>query len=108
MIKPSNIDTANVAVTDAELQEAYNKFVADQKQNVKPEVKHILVTADSRSDAEAKNWQTKLQLKSKLVPLLHKQQLNTLKILNLNLKVVLSLSMKKACSVLHLIRLLHL
>jgi len=65
VIKPSNIDTANVAVTDAELQEAYNKFVADQKQNVKPEVKHILVTADSRSDAEAKKLASEIAAKIK-------------------------------------------
>ncbi len=41
-------------VTDAELQQAYTQFVEAQKDNVAPLVKHILITTDARTDAEAK------------------------------------------------------
>ena len=54
VITPTNIAPANVQVTDTELQQAYATFVDAQKKNIKPLVKHILITADSRSDAEAK------------------------------------------------------
>lgn len=53
VLSPANIQTGTVAATEAELQEAYKKFVDSQKSAVKPDVKHILITADSRSEAEA-------------------------------------------------------
>lgn len=53
VLKTGDINTAAVTVTDAELQDAYNSFVAAQKSTAKPEVKHILITADNRSEAEA-------------------------------------------------------
>ncbi|MEN8426459.1 SurA N-terminal domain-containing protein [Acinetobacter schindleri] len=53
VLKAGDINTAAVTVTDAELQDAYNSFVAAQKSTAKPEVKHILITADNRSEAEA-------------------------------------------------------
>ncbi|ATO20692.1 peptidylprolyl isomerase [Acinetobacter sp. LoGeW2-3] len=53
VLKATDINTAAVTVTDAELQDAYNSFVAAQKSTAKPEVKHILITADNRSEAEA-------------------------------------------------------
>nr|WP_174505814.1 SurA N-terminal domain-containing protein [Acinetobacter sp. Marseille-Q1620] len=43
----------NTTVSDAELQQAYSKFVQEQQKNIKREVKHILITADSRSDTDA-------------------------------------------------------
>ncbi|TCB79464.1 SurA N-terminal domain-containing protein [Acinetobacter sp. ANC 4173] len=54
VLSPTNLPTVNAQVTDEELQQAYAKFVESQKSTVKPLVKHILITADSRSDAEAK------------------------------------------------------
>ena len=54
VLSPANVPAANVQISDAELQQAYAKFVEAQKSTVKPLVKHILITADSRSDAEAK------------------------------------------------------
>ncbi|WP_347473262.1 SurA N-terminal domain-containing protein [Acinetobacter thermotolerans] len=53
VLSPANIQTETAAATEAELQEAYKKFVDSQKSAVKPDVKHILITADSRSEAEA-------------------------------------------------------
>ncbi|HJF27802.1 MAG TPA: SurA N-terminal domain-containing protein [Acinetobacter lwoffii] len=54
VLKPENIAAESLAVTDVELKQAYDAFVAAQKQNIKPEVKHVLITTDNRSDAEAK------------------------------------------------------
>ena len=54
VLSPENLPAVNAQVTDAELQQAYAKFVESQKSTVKPSVKHILITADSRSDADAK------------------------------------------------------
>lgn len=54
LLSPTNLPAVNAQVTDAELQQAYAKFVESQKSTVKPSVKHILITADSRSDADAK------------------------------------------------------
>jgi len=65
VLKPSDIQVRSLAVTDAELQEAYTAFVATQKQAVKPDVKHILITADSRSDAEAKKLATEIAARIK-------------------------------------------
>ena len=54
VLTPANVTPANTQVTEAELQQAYAAFVDTQKKNAKPVVKHILITADTRSDAEAK------------------------------------------------------
>lgn len=54
VLSPTNVPAANVQISDAELQQAYTKFVESQKSTVKPLVKHILITADSRSDADAR------------------------------------------------------
>ena len=54
VLTPANVAPANTQVTDAELQQAYAAFVDTQKKNIKPVVKHILIAADTRSDAEAK------------------------------------------------------
>lgn len=65
VLKASDINTAAVTVTDAELQDAYNSFVAAQKSTAKPEVKHILITADNRSEAEAQKLATDVAAKIK-------------------------------------------
>ncbi|WP_313035147.1 SurA N-terminal domain-containing protein [Acinetobacter sp.] len=65
VLKPANVAPANTQVTDAELQQAYSAFVEAQKQNAKPLVKHILITADSRSDAEAKKLADEVAAKIK-------------------------------------------
>ncbi|WP_374665718.1 SurA N-terminal domain-containing protein [Acinetobacter sp.] len=54
VISPANMKGASTEVTDAELKQAYNDFVQKQQQAVQPAVKHILITADGRTDAEAK------------------------------------------------------
>ncbi|WP_179990813.1 SurA N-terminal domain-containing protein [Acinetobacter sp. YH1901141] len=54
VVTPANIAPANTAVTDAELQQAYQKFVETQKGAAVPTVKHILITTDARDDAAAK------------------------------------------------------
>lgn len=54
VLSQANLPAVNAQATDAELQQAYAKFVESQKSTVKPSVKHILITADSRSDADAK------------------------------------------------------
>lgn len=48
-------------VTEAELEAAYDKFVASQQANVTPMVKHILVTLDGRTEEEAKARATAAQ-----------------------------------------------
>ena len=65
VLKASDINTAAVTVTDAELQDAYNSFVAAQKSTAKPEVKHILITTDNRSEAEAQKLATDVAAKIK-------------------------------------------
>lgn len=54
VLSPSNLPAANVQISDAELQQAYAKFVEAEKAKVQPQVKHILIAVDSRTDAEAK------------------------------------------------------
>ncbi len=54
LLTPANVPAAASPVTDAELQQAYTQFVEAQKDNVAPLVKHILITTDARTDAEAK------------------------------------------------------
>ena len=65
LLSPANIAAPAGAATDAELKEAYNAFVASAQQSVKPVVKHIMITATSRSDAEAKKLAESVQAKIK-------------------------------------------
>ncbi|MCO8042782.1 SurA N-terminal domain-containing protein [Acinetobacter bohemicus] len=65
VLKPENIVAEGLAVTDVELKQAYDAFVAAQKQNIKPEVKHVLITTDNRSDAEAKKLAAEVAAKIK-------------------------------------------
>lgn len=64
-LSPLNLPTANVQISDAELQQAYAKFVETEKAKVQPQVKHILIAADSRSDAEAKKLADEVSAKIK-------------------------------------------
>lgn len=54
VLTPANVAAPATPATDAELQEAYNQYVETAQQAMKPVVKHIMITADTRSDAEAK------------------------------------------------------
>ena len=65
LLTPTDVAPANTAVTDAELQQAYATFVEAQKKSIKPVVKHILITTDNRSDAEAKKLATDVAAKIK-------------------------------------------
>ncbi|WP_273779191.1 peptidylprolyl isomerase [Acinetobacter sp. GSS19] len=53
VLSPPQMSTTTAPVTETELQQAYAKFVETQGKNAKREVKHILITAESRGDAEA-------------------------------------------------------
>ncbi|MBJ8416998.1 SurA N-terminal domain-containing protein [Acinetobacter courvalinii] len=53
VLTPALLPKANLAVTEADLQQAYNAFVDEKKKAVKPQVKHILITTDARDDAAA-------------------------------------------------------
>lgn len=65
VVKASDVAGQDLAVTDAELHDAYNNFVAEQKKSVKPEVKHILITTDGRNDEAAKKLATDVAAKIK-------------------------------------------
>ena len=65
VLSPSNLPAANVQISDAELQQAYAKFVEAEKVKVQHQVKHILIAADSRSDAEAKKLADEVSAKIK-------------------------------------------
>ncbi|PJG43504.1 peptidylprolyl isomerase [Acinetobacter tandoii] len=65
VLSPSNLPAANVQISDAELQQAYAKFVEAEKAKIQPQVKHILIAADSRSDAEAKKLADEVSAKIK-------------------------------------------
>ncbi len=55
VLSPSMLDQTPAVVTDEELKQAYNQFVAKRKTEFQQEVKHILISVDSsRTDAEAK------------------------------------------------------
>ncbi|MFW2076704.1 SurA N-terminal domain-containing protein [Acinetobacter sp. ULE_I010] len=53
VLSPATLTQVNTAVSDAELQEAYKQFVEKHNQNAKREVKHILITTDSRTAEQA-------------------------------------------------------
>ena len=65
LLTPANITAPVEPATDAELKEAYDAFVATAQKSVKPIVKHILITADSRSDADAKKLAESVDAKIK-------------------------------------------
>lgn len=53
VLSPVTLTQPNVAVTDAELQQAYTQFVEKQNQSAPRDVKHILITTDSRTPEQA-------------------------------------------------------
>lgn len=53
VLTPALLPQANVAPSEAELQQAYKAFIDKQQKDVKREVKHILITTDSRDAATA-------------------------------------------------------
>ncbi|EPG38172.1 SurA N-terminal domain-containing protein [Acinetobacter colistiniresistens] len=53
VLTPALLPKTNLAVTEADLQQAYTAFVDEQKKAVKRQVKHILITTDARDDAAA-------------------------------------------------------
>ncbi|SDB88042.1 SurA N-terminal domain-containing protein [Acinetobacter boissieri] len=52
VVKPSMF-AQTMPITDAELQQAYTQYVDAQKNNATKEVRHILITKDTRTDADA-------------------------------------------------------
>ncbi|AXQ22301.1 peptidylprolyl isomerase [Acinetobacter wuhouensis] len=53
VLSPATLIQPNAAATDAELKQAYDQFVEKQNQDAKREVKHIMITTDSRSPEQA-------------------------------------------------------
>ncbi|MFK4050261.1 SurA N-terminal domain-containing protein [Acinetobacter venetianus] len=53
VLTPSLLPQTNLAVTDADLKQAYQAFVEKQQKDAKREVKHILITTDTRDAAAA-------------------------------------------------------
>ncbi|GAB01084.1 MULTISPECIES: SurA N-terminal domain-containing protein [Acinetobacter] len=53
VLTPSLLPQTNLAVTDADLKQAYQAFVEKQQKEAKREVKHILITTDTRDAAAA-------------------------------------------------------
>ncbi|RKG34048.1 SurA N-terminal domain-containing protein [Acinetobacter tianfuensis] len=53
LLTPANIPAVSESVTDEELKQAYDAFTAKLQSEAQPQVKHILITAEGRSDADA-------------------------------------------------------
>ena len=53
VLTPAMVAKPNTQVTDAELKQAYAQFVETQNKDAKREVKHILITTDTRPAADA-------------------------------------------------------
>ncbi|KXO78311.1 peptidylprolyl isomerase [Acinetobacter venetianus] len=53
VLTPSLLPQTNLAVSDADLKQAYQAFVEKQQKDAKREVKHILITTDTRDAAAA-------------------------------------------------------
>jgi len=54
VLSPTILTQPNVNVTDEELQQAYAQFIEKKNKNAKREVKHIMITTDTRSPEQAK------------------------------------------------------
>ncbi|OTG65079.1 SurA N-terminal domain-containing protein [Acinetobacter silvestris] len=65
VLSPAMLTKLNTEVTEAELKQAYAQFVEKQNQDVKREVKHILITTDARSAAEAEKLANEVYAKIK-------------------------------------------
>lgn len=53
VLTPAMVNTKPIEVTDADLQQAYDVYKADQQKNATKQVRHILITQDNRTEAEA-------------------------------------------------------
>lgn len=53
VVTPAMAAKTDTTVTEAELKQAYDRFVESQNKDVKADVKHILITTDTRGAAEA-------------------------------------------------------
>lgn len=53
VLSPTTLTQPNAAATDTELKQAYDQFVEKQNQDAKREVKHIMITTDTRSPEQA-------------------------------------------------------
>ena len=65
VLTPAMMNTSTAAPTDAEIQQAYSKYVATQKKNVAKEVRHILISHDNRGDAAALKLANDIEAKIK-------------------------------------------
>ncbi|MHA3052484.1 SurA N-terminal domain-containing protein [Acinetobacter sp. ANC 4640] len=65
VLTPAMMNTSTAAPTDAEIQQAYSKYVVTQKKNVAKEVRHILISHDSRGDAAALKLANDIEAKIK-------------------------------------------
>ncbi len=65
LLTPTQVLKADSPVTNTELQQAYSEFVKAQATKSERQVKHILITADGRSDADAKKLADEVYLKIK-------------------------------------------
>ena len=65
VLSPANVKGTSTEVSDAEIQQAYNQFVQKEQQAAQPAVKHILITADGRTEAEAKKLVEEIATKIK-------------------------------------------
>ena len=65
VLSPANVKGTSTEVSDAEIQQAYNEFVQKEQQAAQPTVKHILITVDGRTEAEAKKLVEEIATKIK-------------------------------------------
>lgn len=65
VLSPDMLTTATPTATDAELQQAYKKYVDNLNKNTSKVVHHILITRDSRSDADALKLANEIEAKIK-------------------------------------------
>ncbi|MFT4021569.1 MAG: SurA N-terminal domain-containing protein [Acinetobacter sp.] len=65
VVSPDMASATNVAPTDTEIQQAYAKYVDHQKQSASKQVRHILITHDSRTDADALKLANEIEAKIK-------------------------------------------
>ncbi|MFC6052100.1 peptidylprolyl isomerase [Acinetobacter sp. Ac_877] len=54
LVTPALFGAKEAVISDADLQQAYQKFIETEKAKVEPVIKHILVATDGKTDADAK------------------------------------------------------
>lgn len=65
ILKPEMFRNTSAAISETELTQAYAQYVDTQKQNAAKEVRHILITKDNRTDAEALTLANDIEAKLK-------------------------------------------